>query len=123
MNAYYDKKENQGAFRICEQDNDIIGINIECKKLDDLNLSNIGYIKIDVEGHELQTLLGLENTIRTNMPNIMIEIHDSSATKYIVFDFIERMGYKKYYKLTHCDHIFTFLIVKHFYLIHIYNRI
>lgn len=106
MNAHYDKPDNQGAFRICEKGE--IGINIICKKLDDLNLSNIGYIKIDVEGHELNTLLGLQKTIQSNFPNLMIEIHDSSPTKYDVINFLENIGYKYYYKLSHCDYIFSF---------------
>jgi FkbM family methyltransferase len=106
MNANYDEKINHGAFSICNKQN--IGINIECKKIDNLELTNIGYIKIDVEGHELNVLLGLQNTILNNLPNIMIEIHDSSPTKYDVLFFIEKMGYKYYYKLSHCDYIFTF---------------
>jgi FkbM family methyltransferase len=106
MNAGYDKKNNQGAFRICKKSG--IGIDIECKVLDNLHLSNIGYIKIDVEGHELNTLLGLEHTIRSNLPNLLIEIHDTSDTKYNVLKFINELGYKKYYKLTRCDYVFTF---------------
>ena len=108
MNAHYDHPDNQGAFRICEKGD--IGINIICKKLDDLNLSNIGYIKIDVEGHELNTLLGLQKTIQTNLPNLMIEIHETSPTKYDVFTFLENIGYKYYYKLSHCDYIFSFTL-------------
>ena len=108
MNAHYDKPANQGNFKICEQQD--IGINIICKKLDDLELSNIGYIKIDVEGHELNTLLGLEKTIQSNLPNLMIEIHDSSPTKYDVIKFLENIGYKYYYKLSHCDYIFSFTL-------------
>ena len=106
MNACYDEKINHGAFRICDKED--VGINIECKILDNLELTNIGYIKIDVEGHELNVLLGLRKTILSSLPNIMIEIHDSSSTKYDVLFFIEQMGYKYYYKLSHCDYIFTF---------------
>ena len=127
MNAQYDIKDNQGAFRICEKEDIIcekediicekedmicekedIWINIECKVVDNLNLSNIGYIKIHVEGHELNTLLGLQNTIRSNLPILMIEIHDTSSTKYDSLKLIEQLGYTYYYKLTHCDYIFTF---------------
>jgi FkbM family methyltransferase len=108
MNARYDYKLNQGGFKICSENEAETGIYIECKKLDLLNLSNIGYIKMDVEGHEMLALLGLEETIRSNLPNLMIEIHDSSTTKNDVFIFIIKMGYKFYYKLSHCDYIFSF---------------
>jgi len=104
MNARYDIKENQGAFRITEKEEQ--GIMIECKILDELYIENVGYIKIDVEGHELETLKGLTRTISEYKPILMIEIHDTSPTKNQVFDFIENVGYTSLWKLSHCDYIF-----------------
>ncbi len=43
-------------------------------KIDDLNLSNISFIKMDVEGEELHALKGAEKTILQNKPVIFIEI-------------------------------------------------
>jgi FkbM family methyltransferase len=103
MNASYDKKENMGAFRICDNSTDL---KILCKPIDLLNLDNIGYIKIDVEGHELQALIGMQNTIKKCTPILQIEIHEDSPTRTSTFNFIESVGYKKYHKLTHCDYIF-----------------
>ena len=40
------------------------------KKLDDLKIENkIGFIKIDVEGHELEVIEGSSKIISENMPS------------------------------------------------------
>jgi len=105
MNAHYDSKDNQGAFRICENNN-IDGIYINCKILDELNLENIGFVKMDVEGHEFEALQGLLNTLKKCKPRILIEIHESSPTKEQVFLLLQGLGYIKYIRLTHCDYLF-----------------
>jgi len=56
------------------------------KKLDDIYTGSTSFIKIDVEGHEMQVLKGAENTIKKFMPTILIEIHDfenSEVPKYL----------------------------------------
>jgi hypothetical protein len=104
MNAVYDVKNNHGAFRIT---NDIheSKLKINCKNGDELKLENIGFIKIDVEGHELSVLKGLQNTIKQNMPVIFIEIqpYDDSPDEKI--QFLYELNYKKIYKVSHCDYL------------------
>jgi FkbM family methyltransferase len=106
MNAYYDKYENQGAFRIDESLNESNGLKIECKVIDELGLTNIGYIKIDVEGHEYKALQGMEQLIIRDKPIIMIEIHDSCPDKNDTISLLVKLGYNKHCKLSHCDYIF-----------------
>ncbi|MGB3327723.1 MAG: FkbM family methyltransferase, partial [Thermomicrobiales bacterium] len=56
----------------------------------------VGFIKIDVEGHELPVLAGAEGTIRTHKPPILIEINDDlggERTAADVFAWIEARGY------------------------------
>ena len=67
---------------------------------------NVCYIKIDVEGHEYEALLGLYKLLQREHPTIMIEIHNSCPTKNQTFKLLEEIGYKTYLKLTHCDYIF-----------------
>jgi FkbM family methyltransferase len=58
---------------------------IEVKKLDDLNIDNVSFIKIDVEGSERKVLDGAINTIYKNTPTILIEIwctSKNSVKKY-----------------------------------------
>lgn len=107
MNANYDTKDNFGAFRIVDNE-DISNklLKIETKIGDELNLTNIGFIKIDVEGYELEVLNGLKNTISRDMPYILIEIHQSSKNCNRTIKYIYDFGYRKYLRLSHCDFLF-----------------
>jgi len=50
---------------------------IEVRTLDSFNIENIGFIKIDVEENELQTLMGSQNTlIKSNYPKILFEMNN-----------------------------------------------
>jgi len=58
----------------------------------------VGFIKIDVEGHEQHVLEGAINLIKKDKPNLLIEIekkHRNDSIK-ITFDFLENLGYKTY---------------------------
>lgn len=47
---------------------------VEVKKLDDLNLNNISFIKIDIQEHEYQFLKGSMKTLKNNNAVIILEI-------------------------------------------------
>jgi len=51
-------------------------IEIETRRLDDYGLASVGFIKIDVEGHELAVLDGAVGTLATHRPNLLIECND-----------------------------------------------
>jgi FkbM family methyltransferase len=51
-------------------------IEVDTRPLDELGLTNVGFIKIDVEGHELAVLEGAEQTIMSNRPNLLVECND-----------------------------------------------
>lgn len=75
------------------------GIRVPIRRLDDYNYDNIGFIKIDVEGHELSVLHGARETIRKNLPALLIEIedrHKPNATQ-LVPDFLKELGYHAYF--------------------------
>ena len=71
-----------------------------------MQLNNIGFIKIDVEGFEYKVLQGFENTIINNKPVIFIEIHNSDINSKITLSKLYEFGYRKVLKLTHCDYLF-----------------
>ena len=79
-------------------------LQINCKVGDSLNLDNIGFIKIDVEGHEYEVLTGLSLLIQKNKPFIFIEIHSAEKTCNQTINLLYKFGYKKILKLSHCDY-------------------
>lgn len=51
-------------------------LEIETRTLDQYRLHNVGFIKIDVEGHELAVLDGAEETLASSRPNLLVECND-----------------------------------------------
>lgn len=51
-------------------------IDVPVKRLDDLNLDDVGLVKIDVEGHELAVLRGAAETLARNRPAIVVEAEE-----------------------------------------------
>lgn len=51
-------------------------IQVPVRRLDDYEFKDIGFIKIDVEGHELAVLKGAHDTIVRERPTLLVEIED-----------------------------------------------
>jgi FkbM family methyltransferase len=81
---------------------------IQMKKLDDLEISSVNMIKIDVEGFELQVLQGATETIKqNNNPPIMFEAWVDpwyEAQRNKVISFLRTIGYNSFLFLG-CDNI------------------
>ena len=73
------KRQNNIA-GLDQQDRSADEVKIPCKRLDDEGLTDISFIKIDVEGHELSVLRGGERTIRRERPTLLIEINGGPDT-------------------------------------------
>ncbi len=63
---------------------------IEIKKLDDLNLSKFGLLKVDCERHDMQVLQGAEKTIMKYKPVIVVEQHPD--TEYCAGEYLKSLG-------------------------------
>lgn len=64
---------------------------ITVKTLDSMNLEDIGFIKMDVEGNELSVLKGALNTLKqSNYPKILFE---SNTYNSELFSFLTNLGY------------------------------
>ena len=75
-------------------------VKVEIKKLDDVKIVNkIGFIKIDVEGHELEVIEGAKNTIINNMPILLIEIEKRHTKEPVEksINHIKKIGYECYF--------------------------
>lgn len=67
--------------------------------IDSFSFTDVGFIKIDVEGHEEAVLRGGLNTIKREMPNLMIEIEERHAPGSLarVSSLLGDIGYLGYY--------------------------
>ena len=65
--------------------------NIQIKRLDDLNVVDVDYIKMDCEGFEFRVLQGAEQTIKKWRPIVVVEQkpHDAYSSQYGQFAAIE----------------------------------
>jgi FkbM family methyltransferase len=69
------------------------------KTLDSFKLTNVGFVKIDVEGHEEAVLHGGRETLKREKPNLMIEIEERHAPGSLdrVTNFLSGIGYAGFY--------------------------
>lgn len=76
-------------------------IDIKVKKLDDYGYADIGFIKIDVEGHELSVLEGSADTIINNKPSFLIEVEERHKPEALedVNHFLTQFDYSGYFIL------------------------
>ena len=80
--------------------NSFKSIPVKIKKLDDINLeNNIKFIKIDVEGHEIEVIQGGEKTIKDNKPVLLIEIEKRHSQRNVEesISIIKKYGYNCYF--------------------------
>jgi FkbM family methyltransferase len=79
-------------------------IEVSLKRLDDYKLHDVGFIKIDVEGHELAVLQGAKNTLRDSQPCLLIEVEDRHRIGSVrdVTQFLQALGYCGYFLLKQC---------------------
>jgi FkbM family methyltransferase len=69
------------------------------KTLDSFKLTNVGFVKIDVEGHEEAVLHGSVDTLKREKPNLMIEVEERHAPGSLerVTNFLSTIGYAGFY--------------------------
>lgn len=64
--------------------NDSTALNILSISIDSLNISHsIKFAKIDVEGHEIYVLKGMENLIKRDFPILLVEGDSSEVNSYL----------------------------------------
>ena len=72
---------------------------IQMKRLDEIKINNnIGFIKIDVEGHEKNVIEGGLDTIKKNKPVLLVEIEEKHTKKPIeeTINFIKSLNYNAF---------------------------
>jgi FkbM family methyltransferase len=71
-------------------------IEVPVMRLDDLHLDNVGFVKIDVEGHELAVLRGAADTLTRNRPALFIEAEERHHPHAVaaITEFLADLGYR-----------------------------
>lgn len=95
---FFFRNEDGGGngFFLKNEDHNFNKISVDMKTLDSLNIEDkIGFIKIDVEGFELNVLKGAENTLKkNNFPKFIFECWRNYEGKELLFSYIKNLGYK-----------------------------
>jgi len=74
-------------------------VEIMCRRIDSLKLDPVGFIKIDVEGHELAVLEGARETLIRDKPAIFLETEFLHVGEKVfeVFRFCAELGYRGFF--------------------------
>ncbi len=71
-------------------------LSVNLQTLDSFRFPEVDLIKIDVEGHELEVLQGGQETLKRELPTLIIEIeqrHHPSSGIEDIFNFLDTLGY------------------------------
>lgn len=89
--VYYSEKNNVGGLSLNTRSH-LGSYTVPVETLDSYNFSNVGFIKIDVEGFEEQVLLGGRETINKYKPTLYIE-DDRAHNRRALRALIDELGY------------------------------
>lgn len=64
--------------------------------VDSLELTDVRFMKVDVEGHELPALRGAEATIRRDRPVLLVEVEERIQPIEPILDLLGGWGYRPY---------------------------
>lgn len=101
--AVEENRENLGASRISEGAGS--GPEYEVRRLDDvvgdLVQGDIGFVKIDVEGHEAQVIRGAAETLRRHRPIVTFEVLSQTVSngEPEAMSELRAVGYKCFYRM------------------------
>jgi FkbM family methyltransferase len=80
-------------------DDSVRGVVVNLVTLDSLELTRVGFMKIDVEGHELAVLRGAEEILQRDHPAILVEAEERHRRGAVrcVREHLERQGYSGFF--------------------------
>jgi hypothetical protein len=80
-------------------------VTVTVRKHDDYGMSDVAFIKIDVEGHEVAVLEGASDTIARNRPVLLIESEDRHRKNAVadVEVFLKQRSYAGFFLMAECS--------------------
>jgi FkbM family methyltransferase len=80
-----------------EAASDFDAIEVEVRTLDSFDIRDVGFMKIDVEGHELAVLRGARKTLVRDKPVLLIEIEDRHHPRSLesTVAWLGELGYRR----------------------------
>jgi len=84
-----------------DADNSLTEVAVTTRVLDDYGYVDVGFVKIDVEGHELAVLRGARRTLLDSQPAVLVEAEDRHRPHAVrdVGQFFEGLNYAGYFLL------------------------
>lgn len=82
-----------------DESDGIDNIEVKTTRLDNYKIRSVGFLKVDVEGHEQEVLRGAARTIRSSKPVIFVEVEERHREGSVtgVVSMLADMGYKCYF--------------------------
>jgi FkbM family methyltransferase len=88
---------NTGMNRVDKVSDASMATTTEIKRLDDFAINKVDFVKIDVEGFEIDVLKGAAATLELHKPLVMIEVFENS--RHEVELTMQQYGYRKFITL------------------------
>jgi FkbM family methyltransferase len=78
---------------------DVDEIDVEKKTLDGCAIDNVGFVKIDVEGHEIAVIAGATATLERDRPTLLVEANDHHYPQAVAKSraMLSGLGYRGYF--------------------------
>jgi FkbM family methyltransferase len=94
-------RNNAGSLEVAQLESespDLVRFPVSTARLDDQGVTDVGFIKIDVEGHEREVLAGARLVIERDWPVLLIEMMESLAPGETNdnLQFVEQLGYQSF---------------------------
>jgi FkbM family methyltransferase len=82
-----------------DESDGIDNVEVKTTMLDKFDILSVGFLKVDVEGHEQEVLLGAAQTIRSSKPVIFVEVEERHREGSVkgVESILSDMGYDCYF--------------------------
>ena len=98
-------QDNEGISSSISNQGNVI---IEVDAIDNIVSGKVTYIKMDIEGSELEALKGAQKTIRTNLPRLAVSLYHRTDDFFSIPQYIYELNdsyqfYLRHYGLSSCE--------------------